>query len=100
MNWKSVIRKRMKDIRISGAGLGRQLGVSTQAVSNILAETRLENGKRTVRTATIDVVINYVETLGGKVYIEFPNEGDMRRRERYQITNEPVSVGDNEKEED
>ena len=100
MNWKNVIRKRMKDIKVSGAGLGRQLGVSTQAVSNNLAETRVGNGKRTVRTVTIDVLINYVEALGGKVYIEFPNEGDMRRRERYQITNEPVSVGDTDKKED
>ena len=88
MNWKGIIRKRMKDMKVSGAWLGRQLGISIQAVSNSLAETRIINGKRVVRDATIGTLINYVEALGGKVYIEFPNDGDMRRRERYQVTNE------------
>ena len=88
MNWKDIIRKRMKDIKVSGAWLGRQLGISIQAVSNSLAETRSVNGKRIVRDTTITTLVNYVEALGGKVYIEFPNDGDMRRRERYQVTNE------------
>ena len=99
MRYREIIKNRMKNMGMSGAGLGRILGVGRMSVSVALSESRKVNGVVRHNEMGVDTLIKYVETLGGKVYIEFPNEGDMRRRERYQITNEPVSVGDTEKEE-
>jgi len=100
MKYRDVLRERMKSLGLSGAGLGRILGVGRMSVSTALSGYRMVKGKKQLNEMGVDTLLKYVDALGGKVYIEFPNEGDMRRRERYQITNEPVSVGDTEKKED
>lgn len=63
------------------AALSRKLKVSRVAVSTALRDENPRSGM------TMDNFVKYVHALGGKIYVEWEDEGDGRRRYRWEVGN-------------
>ncbi len=66
-----------KDWKFSA--LARKLKVSRNAVSSVLRENNPRSGM------TMENFLKYASALGARVYVEWEDEGDGRRRYRWEI---------------
>lgn len=63
------------------AALARKLGITRAAVSSVLREDARSG-------MTIERYLDYAHAVGAKVYVEWEDEGDGRRRYRWEVTHD------------
>lgn len=77
MNCKQVLRDVMARAGVTGAGLGRKLGLARSTINRTLMTDGM----------TIDTFLKYVNALGGTVVVEWTDPGDARKRFRWEVDN-------------
>lgn len=82
MHYKLVIREVIEKKSWAVAALAKKIGVTR---AQVYAALRTDGARPGM---TMDSFLRYMRALGARVYVEWTDDGDARRRYRWEIGNE------------